>query len=204
MKNNLRTGSYNTCYQANNHMHYNSIMIQLTNSSSCKSPPITLVLCTASSIIYITCTSTIINHIDPVDAWTSSSIPLCRRPSHFIHSSLTAVCDPVQAVWYHNRRSVSQSLLYLCAYQQSYQHYHHIVQQCLIFRQAILNMQHYTLSSDYHQCNNVTMPSQLIIFHTCIVSVSPRPHMSISPSKRTQSPRQGLSLCVLNNIFLSH
>ena len=39
-------------------MHYNSIMIQLTYSSSCKSPAITLVLCTASSIIYITCTST--------------------------------------------------------------------------------------------------------------------------------------------------
>ena len=90
----------------------------------------------------------------------------------------------------------SLSLRYLCVYQQSYQHYHHLVQQCLLFRQAILNMQHYTLSSVYYPCNNVTMPSQLIVFHTCIVSVSPRPHMSISPSKRTQSPRQGLSLCL--------
>ncbi len=36
-------------------------------------------------IIYITCTtSSIIYHIDPVDAWTSFSISLCRRPSHFI------------------------------------------------------------------------------------------------------------------------
>ncbi len=65
MKNNLlRTGSYNTGYEANNHMHYNSIMIQPTYSSSCKSPAITIVLCTASSIIYVNCTSTIINHID--------------------------------------------------------------------------------------------------------------------------------------------